>query len=211
MSLSESAISGASARSHLKDAIGTLASHVGKANGIELSQQSIAAIQASAVNFTRNLTADIEMFARHRGARTVSTADLKMALRKSEALTNSAHDAEAEFADNMMNPQFQKGAVAEGNRKRGRPPKNAAANPVEFPASTAVVGSSPAAVSAFAQSADDNVDLLPQDSILAPPPPKFKSPRSRIVRSFPSSHATVLLLATMLTCATINLTNDGAG
>jgi len=192
MSLSESAISGASARSHLKEAIGTLAAHVGKASGIELSQQSIAAIQASAVNFSRNLTGDIEMFARHRGARTISISDLKMALRKSEALTNSVHGAEAAFAENMLNPQVQKGAAAEGSRKRGRPPKDVAANTVQF---SALVGSSPAAVaSAFAQSASDNVDMSPQDSIFAPPPPKFKSPRSRIVRSCPPSSTAVILL-----------------
>jgi histone H3/H4 len=189
MALSESAVTGAAARSQLKDAIGTFAVHEAKAFGIELSQQSIAAIQASALNFSRNLTSDIEMFARHRGARTVSTADLKMALRKSEAITNSVRVAEAAFAENMMLPQTQRPAAADGSKKRGRPPKHASANaanaalPVDFAAD--IIGNSPSAVAgAISQSAQLNFDMLPQDSGSAPP--KFKPPRSRIVRSLPS-------------------------
>ena len=183
MSLSESEIAGAAARAQLKDAVASFACHSAKAEGFELSQQSIAAIQASAVNFTRNLTGDVEMFARHRGARTISTADLKMALRKSEALTNCVRVTEAAFAENMLNPQAPRVTAADGSRKRGRPPKIAAANAASaIESAAAALGSTPAAIaSAFAQSAADNFDMLPQDSTLPPPPPKFKS-LSRIVR-----------------------------
>ena len=185
MALSESAISGAAARSHLKDSIGAFASHVGQSEGIELSQQSIAAIQASSVNFARNLTSDIEMFARHRGARTVSTADLKMALRKSAALTSSVRVAEAAFAENVMNPQAPQPAAGDGSRKRGRPPKLAATiagNTVEF--ESAVAGSSSGVVAdAFAQAASDDFAMLPQAPGSARATPAFKPPRSRIVRS----------------------------
>jgi histone H3/H4 len=183
MSLSESEIAGAAARAQLKDAVAAFACHSAKAEGFELSQQSIAAIQASAVNFARNLTGDVEMFARHRGARTISTADLKMALRKSEALTNCVRVTEAAFAENMLNPQAPRAAASDGSRKRGRPPKIAAANAASaVESAAAALGSTPAAIaSAFAQSASDNFDMLPQDSTLPPPPPKFKS-FSRIVR-----------------------------
>ncbi len=187
MALSDSAITGAAARSHLKDAIGAFAIHIGKAEGIELSQQSIAAIQSSAINFTRNLTSDVEMFARHRGARTVSAADLKMALRKSEALTSSVRVAEAAFAENLLNPEAPRVIAADGSRKRGRPPKAPAAlaaSAVELDAAAA--GSSqPAVVSAFAQSASDDFDMLPHAPGSARPPPAFKPPRSRIVRPPP--------------------------
>jgi histone H3/H4 len=193
MALSESAVTGAAARAQLKDAIGAFAAHEAKLHGIEHSQQSIAAIQASALNFSRNLTSDIETFARHRGARTVSSADLKMALRKSEALTNSVRVAEAAFAENMLHPQAQRPAAADGTKKRGRPPKNVVSNsanaavPADFAAD--IVGNSPSAVvDAISQSAHDNFDMLPQDSGSAPPP-KFKAPRARIVRNFPfASH-----------------------
>jgi histone H3/H4 len=180
MSLSEFAVSSAAARSHLKDAIGICATHAAKAHGISLSQQSIAAIQASAINFTRTLTSDIEMFARHRCARTISTSDLKMALRKSEALIGSVQVAEAAFAENMLNPQPQRAGTADGSRKRGRPPKNSASNSVVVAA--AGVRNSPAAVTnTLSQLASENHDMLPRDSDLEPPPPRFKPPRSRIV------------------------------
>lgn len=182
MALPESAVTGAAARAQLKDAIGAIVSHEANTHGIELSHQSIAAIQASALNFARNVTGDIEMFARHRGARTVSTADLKMALRKSEALTNIVRVAEAAFAESVQNPQPQRPPAADGSRKRGRPPKNAAASaalPVQF--ATAGVGGSPSAVAvALSQSAELDFDMLPRDSGSAPPP-TFKPPRSRIV------------------------------
>ncbi len=185
MALPESAVTSAAARAQLKDAIGAIVSREASTHGIELSHQSIAAIQASALNFARNLTGDIEMFARHRGARTVSTADLKMALRKSEALTNIVRVAEAAFAESVQNPQPQRPPAADGSRKRGRPPKNAAgsaAAPAQFTA--ADVGGSPSAVAvALSQSAELDFDM-PRDSGLAPPP-KFKPPRSRIVRPPP--------------------------
>jgi histone H3/H4 len=184
MALSESAITGAAARSHLKDAIGAFASHVGRCEGIELSQQSIAAIQASAINFARNLTSDVEMFARHRGARTVSSADLKMALRKSEPLVRSVQVTEAALAENLLNPQAPRAVAAGGNRKRGRPKKNSATDatsPIEFE-TAAVVGASE-----LAQSVPDILDMLPQPSAIAPP--TFKPPRSRIVRIRPHFHS----------------------
>ena len=190
MALSESAITGAAARSHLKDAIGAFASHVGHSEGIELSQQSIAAIQASAINFSRNLTSDVEMFARHRGARTVSSADLKMALRKSEPLIRSVQVTEAAFAENLMNPQASRAVAAGGSRKRGRPKKNSATDatsPIEFE-TAAVVGAS-----ALAQSVPDNLDMLPQPSAIAPP--TFKPPRSRIVRIRPHFHSVIVTCA----------------
>jgi histone H3/H4 len=195
MALSESAVTGAAARSLLKDAIGAFAVHEAKLHGIELSQQGVAAIQASALNFSRNLTSDMEMFALHRGARTISTADLKMALRKSEALASSVRVAEAAYAESMLHPQAQRPAAADGTKKRGRPPKNVASNAadgvVRSQSAVEFIGNSPSAVADaifqssqnVSQSQQVELDMLPRDAGAAPP--MFKPPRSRIVRFFP--------------------------